>query len=222
MADLGITTKDLTRIERIGAHSHIRGLGLDDALEARAVSQGLVGQTSARKVGHPACMHAPQISGAGGAARRLPLLPEPSPLRWLLPLLLQAAGVITQMIKDGKIAGRGVLLAGQPGTGKTAIAMGIAKSLGEETPFAMIAASEIFSMEMSKTEALTQVSGWAGWGGWRGGGPGRAAWGRGGGEEGHDAAQNARTHAAPAQAVLFVDDVTVSKGMVKYAGAITR
>lgn len=69
----------------------------------------------------------------------------------------QAAGVITQMIKEGKIAGRGVLLAGQPGTGKTAIAMGIAKSLGQETPFAMIAASEIFSMEMSKTEALTQV-----------------------------------------------------------------
>ena len=44
------SVKDLTRIERIGAHSHIRGLGLDDALEARAVSQGLVGQSSARKV----------------------------------------------------------------------------------------------------------------------------------------------------------------------------
>ena len=42
--------KDLTRIERVGAHSHIRGLGLDDALEARAVSQGLVGQGAARKV----------------------------------------------------------------------------------------------------------------------------------------------------------------------------
>lgn len=41
--------KDLTRIERIGAHSHIRGLGLDDALEARQVSQGMVGQCSARK-----------------------------------------------------------------------------------------------------------------------------------------------------------------------------
>ena len=65
--------------------------------------------------------------------------------------------MIAAMIKEGKIAGRGVLLAGQPGTGKTAIAMGIAKSLGPETPFAMIAASEIFSMEMSKTEALTQV-----------------------------------------------------------------
>lgn len=42
--------KDLTRIERVGAHSHIRGLGLDDALEARMVSQGLVGQSSARRV----------------------------------------------------------------------------------------------------------------------------------------------------------------------------
>jgi DNA helicase TIP49 (TBP-interacting protein) len=36
----------------------------------------------------------------------------------------QAIGVIHKMIKDGKIAGRGVLIAGTPGTGKTAIAMG--------------------------------------------------------------------------------------------------
>jgi RuvB-like protein 2 len=42
--------RDLTRIERIGAHSHIRGLGLDDALEARKVSQGMVGQVHARRV----------------------------------------------------------------------------------------------------------------------------------------------------------------------------
>ena len=32
-----------------GAHSHIRGLGLDDALEARNVSQGMVGQATARR-----------------------------------------------------------------------------------------------------------------------------------------------------------------------------
>lgn len=30
-------TRDIARIERIGAHSHIRGLGLDDSLEARNV-----------------------------------------------------------------------------------------------------------------------------------------------------------------------------------------
>ena len=61
------------------------------------------------------------------------------------------------MIKAGKIAGRGVLLAGAPGTGKTAIAQGMARELGSAAPFAQLAASEIFSLEMSKTEALTQV-----------------------------------------------------------------
>merc|ERR1719502_2130357 len=109
--------KDLTRIERIGAHSHIRGLGLDDSLEPREVSQGMVGQ---------------------GQARR-------------------GVGVVYKMIREGKIAGRAILLAGQPGTGKTAIAMGLAQALGEDTPFTSIAGSEIFSLEMSKTEALTQA-----------------------------------------------------------------
>lgn len=66
----------------------------------------------------------------------------------------RAAGVIMNMIKEGKIAGRAVLIGGQPGTGKTAIAMGMAKSLGEDVPFTMLAGSEIFSLEMSKTEAL--------------------------------------------------------------------
>jgi DNA helicase TIP49 (TBP-interacting protein) len=61
------------------------------------------------------------------------------------------------MIREQKIAGRAILIGGQPGTGKTAIAMGMAKSLGEETPFTMLAASEIFSLEMSKTEALSQA-----------------------------------------------------------------
>merc|ERR1719409_2211920 len=61
------------------------------------------------------------------------------------------------MIQEGKIAGRSILLAGQPGSGKTAIAMGIAQALGEDTPFTALSASEIFSLEMSKTEALTQA-----------------------------------------------------------------
>jgi len=111
------SAKDITRIERIGAHSHIRGLGLADDLEARKTSQGMVGQQEARK----------------------------------------AAGVILSMIREGLIAGRAILIGGQPGTGKTALAMGMAQSLGADTPFTMLAASEIFSLEMSKTEALTQA-----------------------------------------------------------------
>src|SRR6201999_3458522 len=49
------------------------------------------------------------------------------------------------------------LVAGPPSTGKTAIAMAMAQSLGPNVPFTMLAASEIFSLEMSKTEALTQA-----------------------------------------------------------------
>lgn len=42
-------TYRLQNLITIGAHSHIRGLGLDDALEARNVSQGMVGQMEARR-----------------------------------------------------------------------------------------------------------------------------------------------------------------------------
>ncbi|KAF9341869.1 RuvB-like 2 [Linnemannia elongata] len=110
--------RDITNLERIGAHSHIHGLGLDDSLEARQSGQGMVGQVKARR----------------------------------------AAGVMLKMIQDGnRNAGRAILMAGAPGTGKTAIAMGMAQSLGSDVPFTMLAASEIFSLEMSKTEALTQA-----------------------------------------------------------------
>ena len=69
----------------------------------------------------------------------------------------KAAAVVLQMVKEGKIAGRAILIAGPPSTGKTAIAMGMAQSLGPDVPFTMLSSSEIFSLEMSKTEALMQA-----------------------------------------------------------------
>ena len=71
-----------------GAHSHIRGLGLDDRLEPRGNAQGMVGQGKARK----------------------------------------AAGMILKMVQEGRIAGRAILFAGPPSTGKTAIALGASSS----------------------------------------------------------------------------------------------
>ncbi|KAK0546807.1 RuvB-like protein 2 [Tilletia horrida] len=124
-----ITTKEASssttfqKLDRIGPHTHIRGLGLDpntlepDTSSAAASSSGIVGQRQARK----------------------------------------AAGVIVRMVQQRKIAGRAILLAGPPGTGKTAIAMAISQQLGSDVPFTSISASEVFSLEMSKTEALTQA-----------------------------------------------------------------
>ncbi len=105
------------KFERISAHSHIRGLGLDENFRAKDVADGLVGQKRAR----------------------------------------EAAGIIVRLIKEGKMAGRGILIAGPPGTGKTAIAVAISKELGKDIPFVHVSASEFYSSEMKKTEALIQA-----------------------------------------------------------------
>lgn len=103
-------------LARVGAHSHVKGLGLD-GLKAKFMGDGLVGQTEAR----------------------------------------EAAGIVVKMIKEGKMAGRAVLLAGPPGTGKTAIAYAIAKELGKDVPFIVMSGSEIYSSELKKTEVLMQA-----------------------------------------------------------------
>eukprot|EP00297_Palpitomonas_bilix_P008587 CAMPEP_0113913446 /NCGR_PEP_ID=MMETSP0780_2-20120614/29564_1 /TAXON_ID=652834 /ORGANISM="Palpitomonas bilix" /LENGTH=454 /DNA_ID=CAMNT_0000910671 /DNA_START=144 /DNA_END=1508 /DNA_ORIENTATION=- /assembly_acc=CAM_ASM_000599 len=68
----------------------------------------------------------------------------------------EAAGVVVDLIKEKKMAGRALLLAGAPGTGKTALAMAIAQELGPKVPFCPMVGSEVYSSEVKKTEVLME------------------------------------------------------------------
>ncbi|VDM31815.1 unnamed protein product [Hydatigera taeniaeformis] len=105
-----------TKSQRIAAHSHVRGLGLDENGEPLQNAAGLVGQVAAR----------------------------------------EAAGIVVEMIRSKKMAGRAVLMAGPPATGKTAIALAISQELGSRVPFCPMVGSEVFSSEIKKTEVLME------------------------------------------------------------------
>ena len=68
----------------------------------------------------------------------------------------EAAGIAVDLIKAKKMAGRAVLLAGPPGTGKTAIALAVSQELGPQVPFCPMVGSEVYSSEAKKTEVLME------------------------------------------------------------------
>ena len=63
---------------------------------------------------------------------------------------------MVDLIKSKKMSGRAVLLAGGPGTGKTALALAVSQELGTKVPFCPIVGSEVYSTEVKKTEALME------------------------------------------------------------------
>lgn len=103
-------------LERVGMHSHIKGLGVRDG-KIQFNADGFVGQAEAR----------------------------------------EAAYYVVKMIRNGKFGGKAVLIVGPPGTGKTALAIGIARELGSDTPFVQMSGAEVYSMEIKKTEFLMRA-----------------------------------------------------------------
>jgi len=68
----------------------------------------------------------------------------------------ESLGVAVELIKTKKMAGRALMLAGAPGTGKTALALALAHELGPKVPFCPMVGSEVFSTEVKKTEVLME------------------------------------------------------------------
>eukprot|EP00555_Chaetoceros_dichaeta_P009373 CAMPEP_0198263046 /NCGR_PEP_ID=MMETSP1447-20131203/11458_1 /TAXON_ID=420782 /ORGANISM="Chaetoceros dichaeta, Strain CCMP1751" /LENGTH=455 /DNA_ID=CAMNT_0043951507 /DNA_START=165 /DNA_END=1532 /DNA_ORIENTATION=+ len=68
----------------------------------------------------------------------------------------EACGIVVDLIRSRKMAGRALLLAGAPGTGKTALALGVSQELGPKVPFCPMVGSEVFSSEVKKTEILME------------------------------------------------------------------
>eukprot|EP01023_Acetabularia_acetabulum_P020852 TRINITY_DN20892_c0_g1_i5.p1 TRINITY_DN20892_c0_g1~~TRINITY_DN20892_c0_g1_i5.p1 ORF type:complete len:236 (-),score=52.13 TRINITY_DN20892_c0_g1_i5:15-722(-) len=68
----------------------------------------------------------------------------------------EACGIVVEMIRLKKMAGRALLFTGAPGTGKTALALGIAQELGSKVPFCPMVGSEVYSSEVKKTEVLME------------------------------------------------------------------
>lgn len=68
----------------------------------------------------------------------------------------EACGIIVDLIKQKKMAGKALLFAGIPGTGKTALALAISHELGTKIPFCPMVASEVYSAEVKKTEILME------------------------------------------------------------------
>uniref|UniRef100_A0A6V2U2W2 RuvB-like helicase n=2 Tax=Heterosigma akashiwo TaxID=2829 RepID=A0A6V2U2W2_HETAK len=68
----------------------------------------------------------------------------------------EAAGLTVELIRQKKMAGRALLFAGAPGTGKTALALAIAQELGAKVPFCPMVGSEVYSSEVKKTAVLME------------------------------------------------------------------
>jgi RuvB-like protein 1 len=114
--------------QRIAAHTHVVGLGLLEDGTAAGNPETAVSSASSASCG----------GWIGQAAAR------------------EACGIVVDMIRQNALAGRGILLTGPSGTGKTALAMGMCKELGKSVPFTPMVASEVYSKEVKKTAILAE------------------------------------------------------------------
>jgi len=108
-----------TKKQRVATHTHIKGLGLEVRSPSSFFSYSVLGLPFS--VPNFSLIIAVQASGK--ASRFAAGFVGQVEAR-------EASGLVVDMIRQKKMAGRALLLAGPPGTGKTALALGISQELG--------------------------------------------------------------------------------------------
>jgi RuvB-like protein 1 len=142
------TTTAAAASTRVASHTHVTGLGLDD--------NGMV--------------IVPPTSDSNDASIQLNLRKSHHCGLIGQHLAREACGLVIDMIRDQQFAGRAILLTGPPGSGKTALAMAMAKDLQKASrssssnyhaaqhavPFTPMVASSVYSKEIPKTAVLAE------------------------------------------------------------------
>ncbi|CAJ0760475.1 24098_t:CDS:2, partial [Entrophospora sp. SA101] len=155
--------KSTSREQRIAPHTHIKGLGLRVDGVANRQADGFVDYNT---------FYIMRISEVKSTSREQRIAPHTHIKGLGLRVdgvanrqadgfvgqesAREACGIVVDLIKAKKMAGRALLLAGAPGTGKTAIALAISQELGPKVPFCPMVGSEVYSSEVKKTEVLME------------------------------------------------------------------
>ena len=69
----------------------------------------------------------------------------------------KGASVFADLVLQKKTAGSALLITGESGAGKTALAVALSKEIGARVPFVKMVGSEVYSAEVRKTEILHQA-----------------------------------------------------------------
>jgi RuvB-like protein 2 len=165
---------DVTQLERTGAHSHITGLGLNELLEVIGDHNATTTVTTTAATSGCGFIGQHQARRAMGIVYQLLLKQNAT------ATVKSSTTTAPSKKRLSMVMGRSVLIAGPPSTGKTALAAALAVELSKQTitsihtssnnnneassssttptiPFVNFPASTVYSVEVSKTEALTQA-----------------------------------------------------------------
>lgn len=127
-----ITISSEAKKERVNIHSHIKGLGVNTNIYLNSEEIGLSDEAY--------CQYFDNSCGLIGQYKAR-----------------EAALFLVDLIRNKKLAGKCILLAGPSGSGKSALAIGISREINKKIPFVYLSGAEVYSNEIKKTEVILEA-----------------------------------------------------------------